>query len=283
MNVRGWLLGLTALVSVACAPSVNVEQERATLLALDREWSQSTKDIDKFMSYFAADGSVYPPGMPVETGAAAIRETFTKMSAAPGFALQWTPTKAEVSASGDLGSTAGTYEMTMGGVAEKGKYVTVWKKQPDGSWKVTDDIFNTDAAGPPPSQHVLLTGRDFTWGDAPPALPTGGKMAVVSGDPGKAGAFVLRVQVPAGYRIAPHWHPADEQLTILSGNVGLGMGEKFDEAALKDLPPGGYALLPAEMRHFLLARSASTFQVNGMGPFALIYVNPADDPSKQQK
>ena len=283
MNGRRWLLGLVALLTVACAPAVDVEQERTALLALDREWSQTTKDVDKFTSYFAADASVYPPGMPVETGAAAIREMFTKMSAAPGFAIQWTATKADVSASGDLGLTAGTYEMTMGGAAEKGKYVTVWKKQADGAWKVTDDIFNADAAGPPPSQHAMLTGRDFTWGNTPPGLPAGGKMAVISGDPGKAGPFALRVQLPAGYRIPPHWHPTDEQLTILSGSVALGMGDKFDEAALKDLPAGGYAMLPANMRHFLLARSATTFQVNGMGPFAIIYVNPADDPSKQQK
>jgi ketosteroid isomerase-like protein/quercetin dioxygenase-like cupin family protein len=283
MNGRGWLLGVAALLTVACAPAVDVEQERTALLALDREWSQSTKDIDKFTSYFAADGSIYPPGMPVETGAAAIREMFTKMSAAPGFAIQWTATKADVSASGDLGLTAGTYEMTMGGAAERGKYVTVWKKQADGSWKVTDDIFNADAAGPPPSQHAMLTGRDVTWGNTPPGLPAGGKMAVISGDPGKAGPFALRVQLPAGYRIPAHWHPTDEQLTILSGSVALGMGDKFDEAALKDLPAGGYAMLPANMRHFLLARSATTFQVNGMGPFSIIYVNPADDPSKQQK
>ena len=281
MNRRGWLFGLAALLTAACAPSVNVEQERTALLALDREWSQSAKDIDKFMSYFAADASVYPPGMPVETGAAAIRETFTKMGAAPGFALQWTPTKAEVSASGDLGSTAGTYEMTMGGVAEKGKYVTVWKKQPDGAWKVTDDIFNTDAAGPPPSQHVMLTGRDVTWGDAPPALPTGGKMAIVSGDPGKAGPFVLRVQVPAGYRIAPHWHPTDEHVTVLAGNLALGMGEKFDKSSMTSIPVGGYAMLPADMKHFALAKTATTIQVHGQGPFVLTYANPADDPSKR--
>jgi len=283
MKGRRWLLGVAALLIVACAPAADVEQERTALLALDREWSQTTKDIDKFMSYFAPDASIYPPGMPVETGAPAIREAFTKMSASPGFAIQWTATKADVSASGDLGLTAGTYEMTMGGAAEKGKYVTVWKKQSDGSWKVTDDIFNADAAGPPPSQHALLTGRDLTWGDVPPGLPAGGKMAVIAGDPGKPGPFALRVQMPAGYRIAAHWHPTDEQLTILSGTVGLGMGDKFDAAALTDLPSGGYAMLPANMRHFLMTKSAATLQVNGMGPFAIIYVNPADDPSKQQK
>jgi ketosteroid isomerase-like protein/quercetin dioxygenase-like cupin family protein len=283
MNRRVWLLGLAALLTIACAPVVNMEQERSALLALDREWSQSTKDVDKFMTYFAADASVYPPGMPVVTGFVPIRETFTKMSAAPGFALQWTPTKAEISASGDLGTTAGTYDMTMGGVAEKGKYVTVWKKQSDASWKVTDDIFNADAAGPPASQHVMLTGRDITWGDAPPALPAGSKMAVISGDPGKAGPFVVRAQMPPGYRIPPHWHPSDEHLTVLSGTVGVGTGDKFDQAALKDLPAGGYTSMPAEMRHFLMAKTATTIQVSGVGPFVVNYVSPADDPRQQKK
>jgi hypothetical protein len=60
-----------------------------------------------------------------------------------------------------------------------------------------------------------------------------------------------------------------------------GMGEKFDKASMKDLPAGGYALLPAEMRHFAMAKTAATIQVHGQGPFALTYVNPADDPSKR--
>ena len=75
-----WLTGALILLAIGCGPSVNVEQERNTLLGLDREWSQSTKDIDKFVSYYASDASTYPPGMPVATGLAAIRETFTKIS-----------------------------------------------------------------------------------------------------------------------------------------------------------------------------------------------------------
>jgi quercetin dioxygenase-like cupin family protein len=105
-------------------------------------------------------------------------------------------------------------------------------------------------------------------------------MAVVSGDPGKVGPFVVRLKMPAGYKIAPHWHPADEHATVLSGSFALGMGEKFDPAALKTLPAGGYALLPAEMRHFAMAKTAAIVQVHGTGPFVLNYVNPADDPSK---
>jgi quercetin dioxygenase-like cupin family protein len=189
----------------------------------------------------------------------------------------WTPTKADVS--GDIGYTAGTYEATMGGVAEKGKYVEVWKKQ-GGEWKVMEDIFNADPGDTAPTQHVMVSGKDVSWGDAPPNLPPGAKLAVIAGDPSKPQAYALRLQLPAGYKVAPHWHPTDENVTVLSGTIALGMGDTFDQAALKDLPTGGYAVVPAQSHHYVAAKTAVVLQVNGMGPFALNYVNPADDPSK---
>jgi hypothetical protein len=104
---------------------------------------------------------------------------------------------------------------------------------------------------------------------------------VVSGDPSKPGPFVVRVQVPAGYKIMPHWHPGDENLTIFTGTVKLGMGDKWDESKMQEVGPNGYAGLPAEMRHFFMAKSAATFQLHGMGPLVVNYVNPQDDPSKK--
>lgn len=278
-----WVVGLAlAWVScaAACAPSVNVEQERNALLARDRDWSQTTKDMNKFISFFTADASFHPPGMATATGSSAIMDTFMKMSAAPGFAVKWAPTKAEVSAGGDVGYTVGTYEASMSGATEKGKYVTVWKKQSDGTWKVVEDIFNADAASSPPSTPVLLPASTVTWGAAPPVLPAGAKMAVVSGDPGKPELYAIRLQMPAGYTIAPHWHPTDEHVTVISGTFGLGMGETAGN--VKDLPAGSYALLPANMRHFAKAVTATTVQVDGMGPFVITYVNAADDPSQKK-
>lgn len=286
---RVCLLGVMICLLAACGPSANVEEERKTLMELDRAWSQTTSDVDKFLSYFDPGASIYPPGMPVVTGAGPIRETFTKMSSMPGFSLQWSAVKADVSAAGDLGYTAGTYQMTANDAAgtpatEKGKYVTMWKKPSGGQWKVVEDIFNSDETPKPPvSQHVLLAAAGVTWGDPPPSLPPGAKLAVISGDPGKVGSFVIRAQFPAGYRIAPHWHPTDEHVTVLAGTMALGMGEKFDEAAMEDLPTNGYAVLPAEMRHFAMAKTAATIQVHGMGPFVLNYVNPEDDPGRQTK
>jgi quercetin dioxygenase-like cupin family protein len=128
--------------------------------------------------------------------------------------------------------------------------------------------------------HVFVTPADVKWGEPPPVLAKGVMFTVVSGDPGKAGAFTVRLKMPAGYKIAPHWHPTDEHVTVLSGTFALGMGEKFDAATMKDLPAGSYGLLPAEMRHFAMAKTAAVVQVHGTGPFVLNYVNPADDPSR---
>ncbi|HKY22764.1 MAG TPA: DUF4440 domain-containing protein [Vicinamibacterales bacterium] len=282
MRRSTWLIvGLASMaVSASCnAKTVNVEQERTALMAVDREWSQSTKDPDKFVSYLADGASIYAPGMPLITGKDAIRKTYGEMAGAPGFALSWTPTKADVATSGDLGNTAGSYEMTMAGATEKGKYVTTWKKQADGTWKVVDDIFNADTTpSAPAGPHVIIAASALKWGPAPPGLPEGARVAIVSGDPGKAEPYAIRAQLPAGYRIAPHWHPATENVTVLSGTVALGMGDKFDEAALQELPAGGFAALPTDMRHYFMSKTASTIQVHGIGPFGITYVNPADDP-----
>lgn len=131
------------------------------------------------------------------------------------------------------------------------------------------------------STHVAVAPADIKWGEGPPVFEKGMGFAVLAGDPGKEGLFVVRLKLPAGYKIAPHFHPTDEHVTVLSGTFALGMGDKLDKAAAKQLTAGGYALLPAQMHHYAIAISDATVQVHGMGPFSLTYVNPADDPSKR--
>ena len=280
--MRRYAYVLLLAASVSCA-TVNVEQEQTALMTVDREWSQTTKDLDKFMSYFASDATVYATGAPAVTGTDGIRKAVGEMLTAPGMSLSWTASKAVVSAGGDLGYTVGAYEMASPGGTEKGKYVTNWKKV-DGTWKVVEDIFNSDAAlagavGP----HVMVAPAGLNWGDPPPSLPAGAKLAVVQGDPSQPQPFVVRLQVPAGYKIAPHWHPGVENVTVLAGTVALGMGETFDESKMTTASVGAYASLPAEMRHYFMAKTAASIQVHGQGPFIVNYVNPADDPSKQAK
>jgi ketosteroid isomerase-like protein len=139
----------TALLLLAgCAPAVDVERERTALMDTDRQWSQVTNDPDKFVSFYAPDASIYPSGMPIVKGQTAIRDLFGQLMAAPGFALQVSATNTQVAAAGDIGYVTGTYRLELAGTVENGKYVTVWRKQPDGAWRVVEDIFNADA--PPP-------------------------------------------------------------------------------------------------------------------------------------
>ena len=126
--------------------------------------------------------------------------------------------------------------------------------------------------------HKMMTPAQIVWGPAPPGLPAGSQAAVLSGDPGKPGPFTLRAKMPAGYRIPPHWHATDEHVTVMSGTLAMGMGDAFDEKAMMTLPAGGFAAMPPNTRHYLVAKSPVVIQVHGTGPFSITYVNPADDP-----
>jgi quercetin dioxygenase-like cupin family protein len=122
----------------------------------------------------------------------------------------------------------------------------------------------------------------LTWGPAPPVLPAGAKMAVVSGDPGKPAQFTVQLDMPPGYIVPPHFHPTDEHVTVKSGHFRYGMADKVDEKATKALRPGQSVNLKANMHHYAMARGRTVVAISGMGPFQITYVNPADDPSKMK-
>lgn len=131
-----------------------------------------------------------------------------------------------------------------------------------------------------PTEHTVMAPDEIKWGEPPPVFNKGAKMAVLLGDPGKPGMFIVRLKVPAGYKVMPHWHPTDENVTVISGSFAIGMGDKLDPAA-KAYPAGSFFSMPAKMHHFAMAKKDTVVEVSGMGPFALTYINPADDPSKQ--
>ena len=119
------------------------------------------------------------------------------------------------------------------------------------------------------------------WGPAPAAFPPGARMAVVSGDPGKAALFTVELAMPSGYKIAPHFHPTDEVVEVKKGTLLVGMGDTFDASKTKPMKAGDKGSVPAKAHHFAAAQGATFITVTAMGPFALTYVNPADDPQKQ--
>ena len=133
------------------------------------------------------------------------------------------------------------------------------------------------------SDMVVINPGSIKWGDAPPSLPKGAKLAVLYGDPSKAGLFCIRLMAPAGYKIPPHWHSQAEALTVISGTFYLGMGDKMDATAAQPLKAGGFHYLPPKEHHFAFSNASSVVQLNGEGPFDITYINAADDPQKTTK
>ncbi len=129
------------------------------------------------------------------------------------------------------------------------------------------------------SSHAIVALPDqIKWGPAPASLPPGAQAAVLEGNPAEPGPFTLRLKAPDGYRIPPHYHPAQERVTVIQGAFQVGMGDKFEESKLTTLPPGTYASLAPNTHHFARTKGETVIQLNGIGPWKLIYVNPADAP-----
>ncbi len=128
------------------------------------------------------------------------------------------------------------------------------------------------------SSPVAVTPNEINWGAAPEVLPAGAQLAVLSGDPMSNGPYAVRLRMPDGYKIAPHWHPTDENITVLEGTFLVGMGDRFSESSLRTLPTGSYGKMPEHMNHYAVAKGDTVVQIEGMGPFQLTYVNPSDDP-----
>ena len=139
------------------------------------------------------------------------------------------------------------------------------------------------AADMKPADHGVFAPADIKWVDGPPSLPPGAKLAVLEGDPTQEGLFTMRIKAPDGYKIPPHWHAAFEHVTVISGTFRLGMGEKFDETKLQDVPAGGFSYMAPGMRHFAATKGETVLQVHAMGPWQLYYVNPSDDPRQMKK
>jgi quercetin dioxygenase-like cupin family protein len=126
----------------------------------------------------------------------------------------------------------------------------------------------------------VRSAKEVKWGAPPPVFPPGAKFAVIAGDPGASGLVTVRFEMPAGYTIPPHFHPTDEHITVLKGTFSIGMGDVIDKTQALTLSPGGYGVAMANMHHYAYTTTGATIQVHMQGPFAITYVNPADDPSK---
>lgn len=289
MNSRGRIaarMALVALVIATAAPTARGQQSDARAIrALSDQWQRdiAAQDVDKIMAIMAPDAVVMMSHAPLARGAAAIRGTWTEAVKTPGLVLQWTPTKIDV-ASATVATEYGTYtessDSPQGKMTDAGNYVTIWHKI-NGKWRVALDAPVTSAPLPAAASAAapmemgsvqVLANSSLTWSDfAPAGFDPGMKLAVLHGDPGAKGDYVLRLLFPAGYRFPVHWHPGVENLTVVSGTFLLGMGNSADWNAVKTYSPGDFFYIPPRHAHFggSAAGGPSVIQLHGQGPFLL--------------
>ena len=131
-----------------------------------------------------------------------------------------------------------------------------------------------------PPDMVILDAAAIKYVPAPPGtFPATAEVAFLEGDPAQARSLTGRLKVPKGYMMPVHTHPATERVLIISGTVKFGHGDTFDEKSAKDLQAGGIAILPKDHKHSFMATSDTVMQAYGIGPFKIVWANPADDPA----
>lgn len=207
MVSKAVLLTLVAVL-IGCngQPTVDTEAARSAILAADEAWSQTALDADAFVAFVTDDAVLQPTGAPSARGPDEIRAAVSTVFDAAS-ALQWSPSEADVSACGDLGYSIGSYEQTVNDVETTGKYVTVWKKQADGSWKVAVDAFNENAAAP------VVAAAGPAGADPVEVDPDHYSVAFENDQ-----VRVLRIAYGPGERSVMHVHPAGV-VVLLTGGV----------------------------------------------------------------
>lgn len=132
------------------------------------------------------------------------------------------------------------------------------------------------------SGHIVTPASEITWSAAPSFLPAGAQVAVLSGDPNKEGPFVMRLKMPAQYRIPAHSHGSIERVTVIHGTFYLGFGDEMNLSKATRLPEDSYFEMTPNVNHYAFSRSSETIiELHGDGPFTMTYVNANDNPENK--
>jgi anti-sigma factor ChrR (cupin superfamily) len=143
-------------------------------------------------------------------------------------------------------------------------------------------VYSTTHAVAAAEKHAF-TPDAVPYGPAPAFIEKGAQLAVLEGDPmASSGDYTVRLKMPDGFRIAPHWHPQRENVTVLAGNLKLGMGDRFEEAGMMSLPAGSFGYLDPDMHHYVLTQGEVIVQIHGKSPVQFNYITASDDPSHRK-
>jgi ketosteroid isomerase-like protein/quercetin dioxygenase-like cupin family protein len=281
MAARPALMGL-AIAAFGQTATSQTRDERA-VRAESQAWQRyiATQNVDSIVALTTPDAVVLFANAPVMKGSNAIRSGWSDILKLPAFKVHWTPTWVDVASpkvATEYGTYTESYDTPSGKANDEGNYVVIWHKVA-GRWRVALDapvstvpIPAAAPATPPtdPSTMEMHAASGLTWGDLiATGVPPGAKIAVLHGNPGGPGGFVLRLQFPDGYQIPVHWHPTGENVTVVSGSLSFAMGNAFDASALHTYGPGDFAYLPPRQSHYGQAHGTTILQVNGRGPFVI--------------
>ncbi len=128
------------------------------------------------------------------------------------------------------------------------------------------------------SAHKIVTPAEIKWDVGPASLETAAQASVLYGDPSNKGMFVMRLKLPAGFKIAPHTHPKPEILTVISGAFSIGMGAVADSAKAQRLGPGSFFAFEPGLAHYAHVEEETVVQLSSTGPWTINYVDSSDDP-----
>ena len=286
----GSRMALAALaIAVAASTAWSQQGDAAAIRAASDQWQRdiAAKNVDAIVALHAPDAIVLMSHAPIAKGSAAIRGMWAEGVKTPGLVLSWTPTTIEVvspTRAIEYGNYTESYDTPQGKGSDAGGYVTVWHKI-NGKWRIAIDAPVTSAplpeaasaAAPTDAKVQEMANSGLTWSDFNPAgFAPGMKLAVLQGDPGAKGPYIVRLSFPAGYRFPVHWHPGIENMTVVSGPFQLAMGNIADWSALKTYAPGDFIYIPPRHAHFggSAAQGSSVIQLHGEGPFLLMLGPP---------
>lgn len=275
---------LSALTLIAMAQAAGGQsRDEQAVRAASAAWQRYivAQNVDSIVALHTPDAVVLFANAPPMKGSSAIRSGWNDIVKIPAYSVHWTPTMIDVASptrATEYGTYTESYDTPSGKTSDAGNYLTVWHKV-NGRWRIALDA--PVSTTPLPAARAVTPTADpstmethaasaLTWGDlSAPGFAPGAKIAVLHGNPGGPGGFVLRLQFPDGYQIPVHWHPTGENVTVVSGSVALGMGDTFDASALHTYGPGDFAYLPPQQAHFGQAHGVTIVQVNGRGPFKI--------------
>jgi uncharacterized protein (TIGR02246 family) len=282
---------ILALALGACTTMpLNQASEEQAIRAVTNDYvaAFNAHDPDRLTAIHTPDAVVMVSNSPLASGSSAIRGNFVEFFKTPGVSLTVTPTKVDVvspTVATDVGTYVLSFDTPQGKVTDRGNYITIWHKV-NGQWRMAADAPVSTTPMPMPGATAVMphatdvsmvANSSLAWSDfTPPGFDPGMKLAVINGDPGKPGAYTLRLQFPAGYRFPVHWHPTVENLTVVSGTFQLGMGNTADWNNLRNYGPGDYLYIPPRHAHFggSPATGPSVIQLHGIGPFQVIVGAP---------